>query len=343
MDKTKICPVCSKPQQDTNSLDCPHCSVSYAFQTLFSSEDSYKVWRRKITAEKQLYERNRNKSRWKKLHESGSYLLLGVRQVIFYNGVSKEAVVFGCSKESVRHKDVEQVSVSNLNTLFLKTDGSVVCEGDTYYCQDNLSAGEHNRYVEATQNSTCVVNSRGGVDIYGASPLRDEVSSWNNISKLSGSASHLAGLTTDGTVVLAGKSSDEVSGWNNVKKVVAIKNDTVALHKDGTVSYDGYDTTKKNSTAAWRDITDVVGDSLYIVGLTKTKHVKLAGKQASDFLDLNRRTAAEWTDVEFIAAGNSAIAAVTSGGELKIVGNFFDTDRICKAFKEEIDRITAES
>ena len=226
--------------------------------------------------------------------------------------------------------------------VLLKKDGQIVFEGDRYYAQNKLDGLQNVSHVTALPNCTGIVYQDGTVEIRGASPLREEIQQWQNVCSLVGGAQHVAALTNDGKVLQAGKPDETVSQWEGVKVLSAVNNDTVALHKNGRVSYDGYDAEKRMAVSQWHDITDIAADSQYIVGLGKDKTIRLAGFCPSMFLDLGRKDAAEWSNVELVAAGNSTIAAVTSDGHLKIAGNIFNVEGIEFRFKAEIDRMLKE-
>ena len=114
----------------------------------------------------------------------------------------------------------------------------------------------------------------------------DEMFSWTNIVQTDTSWGTVAGLTADGTVVLAGDTGNGKSAalhWKNIQKVAVGMAFVVGLKKDGTLV----------STAQWaleggetlKNVADVYANRHYVLAVLSNGRTRLLGKPEEKVYD----------------------------------------------------------
>jgi hypothetical protein len=107
------------------------------------------------------------------------------------------------------------------------------------------------------------LTAEGRVLKYGEEENTMDVSGWNNITAISASRGHVAGLRADGTVVAAGNNEDgacNVSEWRNIVDIATDNDHTYGLRADGTVVATGIYLNGVIDLPGWTDI-----DSIYTI------------------------------------------------------------------------------
>lgn len=139
------------------------------------------------------------------------------------------------NRESIkRTKSI--ISCSNLCSIGLRSDGTVVAMGDNEHGQCDVSNWIDIVAVEAGVRHTVGLKSDGTVVAVGYNKLGQcDVSDWTNIAMIVSNSWHTVGLRSDGTVVATGAFSADVADWTNIVMIATDGICTVGLKVDGTV------------------------------------------------------------------------------------------------------------
>lgn len=158
-------------------------------------------------------------------------------------------------------------------------------------------------------------------------------SEWTDIVALETGYDFVAGLRSDGTVLVEqtkGKdrySELDVSSWRDIRKIDAAGCCLLGLKGDGTVVATGESSPALDEVSAWKNVTDISTSGSHTVGVTKDGRLLYAGCSNSPG---ELETYAAWRDVD------SALAVVCSSGfhtfGFRKDGTLINDGRIYKGF-----------
>jgi alpha-tubulin suppressor-like RCC1 family protein len=221
--------------------------------------------------------------------------------------------------------DIIQISANGWYTVGLKSDGSVVAQGDKLWGQCAVDGWTDIDQVAACGAYTVGVKSDGTTVTGGAWDCRHakslvDVGNWTQIVGVAGSMSHTVGLRSDGTVVAEGFFSWwrdygqlEVGDWVDIIQVAAggewELGHTVGLKSDGTVIAVGRNEDGQCDVGNWTDITQVAA------GIADTLGLKSDGTViATGWNDYGQCDVIGWTDIVQVAAGYIHTVGVKADG-----------------------------
>ena len=142
---------------------------------------------------------------------------------------------------------------------------------------------------------------------------------------LSAETYHTVGLNEDGSVVVAGgdgSGQEDVSSWKDITAVSGGFWHTVGLKKDGTVIAAGNNNNGQCNVRRWKDIVDISAGVQHTVGLTKDGTVVITAKNAYDKYGMSE--AEKWTDIIAVSAGDEFTAGLKADGTVVIAGESYD-------------------
>lgn len=150
--------------------------------------------------------------------------------------------------------------------------------------------------------------------------VRDEISMWTDIVAVRCGANHIAGIRSDGTVVLAGSVSPNFKGmgvtdWTNVTDLTIDTTHVIALHGDGTATATGLNLKGETDVEAWEDLAGVTISNNFSAGLREDGTVVAAGQLDRSFGD-----PLEWNDIVQIGAGAGVLLGLREDGTVTIAG-----------------------
>ena len=147
-----------------------------------------------------------------------------------------------------------------------------------------------------------------GISFYGA----DQVSDWTNITVISCGFNHSVGLKSNGTVVAVGTNSSgecDVENWKDIKMIAAGLDFTLGLKKNGTVVATGSNDYGKIEVEAWKDMISIAAGSNFTAGLKSDGTVLAIGKDCAGILDVS-----DWTDIASISVSFDNILGLKKDG-----------------------------
>ena len=331
----KQCPVCGSDlskQLGAELNACPRCRFPYAQVTQFADSSSLISWKQLV----QNYRADLIQKLQNKCREERVFLLAGGSVVCKLMEERILALVRPDSLHIQTDPMVVQYSAAenaSRNEAYLLANGTVRSMGDNSYSQCNTSNMTGIKRLLATPACTYGITKNGGVVVSGQR-MFPAVENWKNIRDLTAGTYHLAGLTTDGRVLVTGNMLNpdvvrEMKSWRDVTSVVAAGDATLALRKDGSVVFAGKaGNPRRAGVRQWTQITDIALESVYAVGLTSAGKVLLAGENRNEDLDMGRKDAANWTDIIAISCSRSGIGALGIDGTLHLVGNLREIEQI---------------
>ncbi len=118
-----------------------------------------------------------------------------------------------------------------------------------------------------------------------------DTSKWKNIIKIAGSDTHIAGLKSDGTVVVIGGEFGQAIAqkWEDIVDIAAGWNTTVGLRKDGTVIAIGFN---KFGACNTEGMKDAISASYHTACLKADGTVEAVGNN-----DFGQCDVSDWTDI----------------------------------------------
>lgn len=151
---------------------------------------------------------------------------------------------------------------------------------------------------------------------------------------------HVVGLTTGGTVRLAGilpaGAAEAIASWQNVTQLTAARDwrSGCCTGWHGIFCRQANDPRKE--AEQWQNILSVACDSAYVYGLTQDGNLLLAGS-CKAFLDKGRSEAAQWTDLMELACNTAGVGAVDAAGQLHFAGTMTgDVERVLSVWRENL-------
>ena len=161
-----------------------------------------------------------------------------------------------------------------------------------------LAAGSH---------YSAVLNSDGKVSVYGGSKSAISASSWRNIVQISGYGDLLAGLRSDGTVVVTGSDAQYLNG---------------------------------NMIDGWTEITQVEVGYHSLLALTQDGYVLYTGNVNTGEQDYGRSDCVDWYGVKKLIKGDEHIVAINADGSMDSVGMNNVSQCSVDRFRDVIDAAT---
>ena len=221
--------------------------------------------------------------------------------------------------------DLTDLTVCDVYTAGLRTDGRVLFEFGNYYVYDGRrrsaeewqTVSEWENMISLAGCSDHLLGLRADGRVLGAG-LNDcgqcDVADWDSVTALAVGKRHSAALLEDGTVVAAGDNSCgqcDVAGWTDVVQIAAMDYATVGLQRDGSVistetkayqSPDSYNEipVQPLDLSALEEIISIGTGADFIAGLRKDGTVTVIGRGCNIWNEL-----AEWNNMQDIAVGYS--------------------------------------
>lgn len=337
--KHELCAVCGSalPALMGNDQPCMACGFAYPGVRQFAGRSSLRVWRQSVADKKKELLRRmiRFCSETPRFRLSGGNLSLllpaGGPALPDLPESTKGGLLLVSAAGKNFHADICQYAAADNAVrcqIFLTRDGHVRAMGDNTCGQCNTQDLADIRFVAATAECTYAVTGDGRVYWRGQPACRDtaQLDAWREIRQIAAGSYHLAALTKDGRVLIAGdmldsKVTQEIAGWRDVCMVACAGNATIALCRDGSVRFAGRPGDPRTAARDWKDMAAVAIESIYAVGLTKDGRVLLAGSNPNPDLDMGRGEAAGWDNVVAITCTRSGIAALGADGTVRLAGN----------------------
>lgn len=146
------------------------------------------------------------------------------------------------------------------------------------------------------------------------------VAGWSDIVDIDADEYTIAGLTSQGTVVVIFTGmdyqyfgQDKVSQWTDVVDVAVGERNTYGLRKNGTVLVAGKDYIQQGNLSMWRDITAISAGSHHVVGLKKDGTVVARG--VPEYCGVSN-----WKDIVAVAAGGTHTVGLRKDGTVIATG-----------------------
>jgi len=179
-----------------------------------------------------------------------------------------------------------------------------------------LAAGSH---------YSAVLNSDGKVSVYGGSKSAISASSWRNIVQISGYGDLLAGLRSDGTVVVTGTDAqyldgNMIDGWTEITQVEVGYHSLLALTQDGYVLYTGNVNTGEQDYGR-SDCVDWYGVKKLIKGDEHIVVIKADGSMDSVGMNnVSQCSVGGFSDVIDAATGCQCTYILHADGTVDVIG-----------------------
>ena len=214
----------------------------------------------------------------------------------------------------------ETVCAGAMQTVCLKSDGTVMAVGSNMYNQCDVSGWENIVAISAGGYHTVGLKSDGtvvavGWNVYG----QCDVSGWENIVAVSAGINYTIGLKSDGTVVAVGRNEYgqcDVSNWTGIVAISAGDYHTVGLKSDGTVVAVGKNEDGQCDVSGWENIVAVSAGFNYTVGLKSDGTVVAVGHNKYGQCNVS-----SWRGIVAISAGGYHTVGLKSDGTVVAVGN----------------------
>ena len=270
--------------------------------------------------------------------ESISKRLLGLPQRLVFPDVSDKEALYTFYRE---HADVlvgygfavkaDQTAVYKKHTLKQIVFGSRY-DDDSVFLRTDWTAGlqslrklpqgwdhivtvlcDGSRWVGLREDGTIVTH---GIEI----TEKQEIESWTNIHSISGVASDVVALRTDGSIVTTNKKIfEEVYGWTDIVAVSRGLDWIVGLRADGTAVAAGKNAYGQCNVQDWTDIVTISCGLIHTVGLRADGTAVATGQNHYGQCNVQ-----DWTDVVAISCGNLYTLGLRADGTVLAVGDNSD-------------------
>ncbi len=270
-----------------------------------------------------------------------SIIILSVRNRILYSSAEKmaasgeyaeAALTFGRisyysdARErclSLWPRPKHSICTGYTSTVALKSDGTVVAEGNNNYSQCNVSDWQDVVEVAAGKFHTVGLKSNGTVIATGYKTNGQcKVDNWSNIVAIAAGEDHTVGLKSDGTVFAVGSNANgqcNVSNWKDIVAIAAGADHTVGLKMNGTVVATGDNYFNQCNVSNWKDIIAIATGHNHTVGLKLDGTVVAVGLNHENQCEVTNPNI--WSDIVGIAAGEWHTVGLKSNGVVVAVGN----------------------
>ena len=149
---------------------------------------------------------------------------------------------------------------------------------------------------------------------------------WSDVIAISVGGSFIAGLRSDGTIVVAGTSTygrpPDVPKGSDFVAIAAGYDHLVGLRMDGTVAATGRISYSYLDVSAWTDIVAIAASSNHTVGLRSNGTVVAVGSNGSRQCDVSG-----WKNIVAIAAAEGITLGLRSDGTVVAAGGSYDERR----------------
>lgn len=241
--------------------------------------------------------------------------------------ISSAITVCAVETENNRAENLKtgKIAAGAYHTAWVYEDGSVGAIGHPVR---NTSVNEWEGIVKiAAHHHTLGIRGDGSVVIdrycdeeYYQSYIQYKASieGWSDIIDIDANECNVAGVTSDGTVVVAGSNKYNqcnVSNWKNITDVELGMRTTYGLKSNGTVVAVGDNGSGQRKVASWNDIVAIAAGSHHVVGLRSDGTVVASGQN-----DDGQCNVEFWTDIIAIAAGGNHTIGLRSDGTVVAVG-----------------------
>lgn len=232
---------------------------------------------------------------------------------------------------SAKEKDAPELKMGQIaagayHSVWIQPDGSVSTTNSAATTIDVSSwqkitkvAAHHQTLGLREDGKVFLVDGTERNHRYNGALTQYTVSTWSDIVDIDASECNIAGVTSSGTVVVAGSNSYKqcsVSKWTDIVDVELGMRNTYGLKSNGTVVVAGDNYNNLSSVAGWRNIVAISAGAHHIVGLKADGTVVAAGMGLEGQCDVSF-----WTDIVAIAAGGNHTVALRSDGTVVATGD----------------------
>jgi hypothetical protein len=211
------------------------------------------------------------------------------------------------------------VAARGVQTVGLKSDGTVVAVGNNYYGQCNVGGWTSIVQVAVGYMHTVGLKSDGTVIAVGDNEYGQcDVGDWENITQVAAGWGHTVGLKSNGTVVAVGYNDYgqcNASNWIAITQVATGNGHTVGLKSDGTVVAVGWNSDGRCDVGNWTGIIQITGGWGHTVGLKADGTVVAVGDNEYGQCDVGN-----WTNIVQVAASYYHTVGLKSDGTVVAVG-----------------------
>ncbi len=164
-----------------------------------------------------------------------------------------------------------------------------------------------------------------------------DTSKWSKMVAISTGFVHVAGLRSDGTVVVTGGHGRpdferNTKEWKNIVEIAAGGNDVImGLKADGTVVSTGifYDSADPNKVKNWKDIVAIAAGEGFGIGLKADGTVVATGNN-----EYGQCNVGEWKDIVAIAASSRTVLGLKADGTVVATGYNIDGECSVEAWRD---------
>jgi alpha-tubulin suppressor-like RCC1 family protein len=211
------------------------------------------------------------------------------------------------------------VSAGDLQTVGLKSDGTVFAVGDNTYGQCNITRYRNIVQVAAGWGHTVGLKSDGSVIAVGLNlEGQCNVDDWTDIVQVAAGTYQTLGLKSDATLVAAGNNlygECNVGGWTHITQVATGCAFTVGVKDDGTVVAVGHNVYGQCEVANWTGIVQVAAGDYHTVGLKSDGTVVAVGDNSYGQCNVT-----DWTGIVQVSAGKFHTVGLKSDGTVVATG-----------------------
>ena len=220
--------------------------------------------------------------------------------------------------------DIVSVSASDFHVVGLKSNGTVVTEMVNHTCESKETC--YHEIFKANEWENIVAVSAGyeytvGLKKDGTIVITGETmgfainnQDWTNIISISADAL-LAGLKSDGTVIISEYNDLDTSKWCEIIDVSAGNGFVVGVKKNGKVVATGFDGSGQCQVNDWEDIVAISAGYDHTVGLRSNGTVVATGNNVNGECDVSG-----WTDIVAVSAGSGHTLGLRSDGTVLVAG-----------------------
>lgn len=215
-------------------------------------------------------------------------------------------------KKSEKADEEKNVETEVINELEFEKNNYKDAQTLIYPCFDNI------KDIKISDYNFAALKDNGTVMALGVSDGLDQVSTWENISKIYLKDEAVFGVREDGSVIYSGKceydKAEYIYSWENVESLAFGEKHMIGITKNSTLYSIGSNTNGECDVEDWYDIVDVKL-AYHTVGLCKDGKVKAIGENNFGECDVK-----SWQDIVQIAVGEFYTLGLTSSGKVLSTG-----------------------
>ena len=196
----------------------------------------------------------------------------------------------------------DTIAAGSDHTVGLKTDGTVVAQGNTNLGRCDVTGWSDIVAVSAGSAHTVGLRTDGTVVAVGDPAYgMCNIEGWSDIVAVSAGGTHTVGLRADGSVIATGANGTskdykggqcDVEDWSNVAAIATGWGHTVGLKTDSTVLAVGFNMHGQCRATAWGNIVAIAAGEFHTVGLLRNGHVIAEGSNVYGQCYIS-----DWTDI----------------------------------------------